>query len=197
MLLSLKLLQLCINGFCICVKCGSASKEKFCLIIVLTCVKIACKSFNTALGGNSMKVVIQRVSKAEVKVDGEAVGKIDKGFMIFFGVGTGDTDADCARLAEKISKLRIFEDENGKTNLSLKDVSGQILSISQFTLLADCSHGNRPSFINAAPPQEANRLYELFNSEFRARGLHVETGIFGADMKVTLLNDGPFTIILE
>ena len=196
MLLSLKLLQLCINGFCICVKCGSASKGKFCLIIVLTCVKIACESF-CKLGGGQMKIVIQRVSDACVKVAGEVVGSIEKGFVILFGVGQGDSEADCTRLAEKISKLRIFEDDAGKTNLSLKDVSGRVLSISQFTLLADCSHGNRPSFINAAPPEQAKKLYELFNSELRARGLDVETGIFGADMKVSLTNDGPFTVILE
>lgn len=144
-----------------------------------------------------MKIVIQRVAHAQTVVDGRIVSKIQKGFLILFGAGIGDTDADCVRLAEKISKLRIFEDENGKTNLSIKDAGGEIMSVSQFTLLADCSHGNRPSFTKAAPPQEANRLYELFNSELRARGLHVETGIFGADMKVTLLNDGPFTIVLE
>lgn len=144
-----------------------------------------------------MKIIIQRVLEAQVRVEGETTGSIGKGYLILFGAGQGDCDADCVRLAEKISKLRIFEDENGKTNLSIKDVGGQILSVSQFTLLADCTHGNRPSFTNAAPPQEANRLYELFNEELRRRGLHVETGIFGADMKVSLLNDGPFTVVLE
>ena len=109
----------------------------------------------------------------------------------------GDTDEDSRRLADKISKLRIFEDENGKTNLSIFDVGGEVLSVSQFTLLADCSHGNRPSFTKAAKPQEANRLYELFNSELRAKGLNVQTGVFGADMKVGLINDGPFTVVLE
>lgn len=144
-----------------------------------------------------MKIIIQRVLKASVEVGGETVGSIDKGFLILFGAAVNDTEADCVRLAEKISKLRIFEDENGKTNLGIKDVGGKILSVSQFTLLADCSHGNRPSFINAARPETAVPLYEKFNDELRKHGLHVETGIFGADMKVELINDGPFTVILE
>lgn len=144
-----------------------------------------------------MKIIIQRVLKASVDVGGETVGSIDKGFLILFGAAVNDTEADCVRLAEKISKLRIFEDENGKTNLGIKDVGGEILSVSQFTLLADCSHGNRPSFINAARPETAVPLYEKFNDELRKHGLHVETGIFGADMKVELINDGPFTVILE
>lgn len=144
-----------------------------------------------------MKIIIQRVLEAKVEVGGEITGKIGKGFLILFGAASGDTDGDCSRLAEKISKLRIFEDENGKTNLSINQVGGDILSVSQFTLLADCSHGNRPSFTNAAPPDEANRLYKLFNSELRAKGIKVETGIFGADMKVSLINDGPFTVALE
>lgn len=144
-----------------------------------------------------MKIVIQRVLQAQVEVAGEVVGKIGKGYLILFGAAQGDTDENAVRLAEKISKLRIFEDGNGKTNLSVFDVGGEVLSVSQFTLLADCSHGNRPSFTNAAKPDEANRLYELFNSELRAKGLKVETGIFGADMKVTLVNDGPFTVVVE
>ncbi|MCD7890085.1 MAG: D-tyrosyl-tRNA(Tyr) deacylase [Oscillospiraceae bacterium] len=143
-----------------------------------------------------MKVVIQRVNHASVTVDGEIKGRIGKGFLILFGAEPDDNDEGCAKLAEKISKLRIFEDGNGKTNLSIKDVSGDILSVSQFTLLADCSHGNRPSFIGAAKPDEANRLYERFNSELRARGIKVETGVFGAHMTVDLENDGPFTIVL-
>ncbi len=143
-----------------------------------------------------MKTVIQRVNHASVKVDGEVTGSIEKGFLILFGAEPEDTDEDCTKLAEKISKLRIFEDENGKTNLSIKDVGGDILSVSQFTLLADCSHGNRPSFIGAAKPDEANRLYEKFNSELRLRGIKVETGVFGAHMIVELENDGPFTIVL-
>ncbi len=143
-----------------------------------------------------MKTVIQRVNRASVTVEGEIRGSIGKGFLILFGAEPEDTDEDCSKLAEKISKLRIFEDENGKTNLSIKDVGGDILSVSQFTLLADCSHGNRPSFIGAAKPDEANRLYEKFNEELRARGLKVETGVFGAHMIVELENDGPFTIVL-
>lgn len=144
-----------------------------------------------------MKIVIQRVLSASVEVGGKIVGKISKGYLILFGAGASDTEADCVRLAEKISKLRIFEDENGKTNLGIKDVSGEILSVSQFTLLADCSHGNRPSFISAARPEIAVPLYEKFNDELRKHGLKVETGIFGADMKVSLVNDGPFTIVIE
>ncbi len=143
-----------------------------------------------------MKTVIQRVNRASVTVEGEIKGSIGKGFLILFGAEPEDTDEDCSKLAEKISKLRIFEDENGKTNLSIKDVGGDILSVSQFTLLADCSHGNRPSFIGAAKPDEANRLYEKFNEELRARGIKVETGVFGAHMIVELENDGPFTIVL-
>lgn len=144
-----------------------------------------------------MKIVIQRVLSAKVEVKGEVTGKIGRGYLILFGAAAGDTPNDAKRLAAKISKLRIFEDENGKTNLSIKDVSGNILSVSQFTLLADCSHGNRPSFINAAPPEQANELYELFNDELRSCDIKVETGIFGADMKVSLINDGPFTVMLE
>ncbi|MCD7772317.1 MAG: D-tyrosyl-tRNA(Tyr) deacylase [Oscillospiraceae bacterium] len=143
-----------------------------------------------------MKTVIQRVNRASVTVDGNVVGKIERGFLVLFGAEPTDTDDDCVKLAEKISKLRIFEDENGKTNLSIKDVRGDILSVSQFTLLADCSHGNRPSFIGAAKPDEANRLYEKFNEELRLRGIKVETGVFGAHMTVNLENDGPFTIVL-
>ena len=144
-----------------------------------------------------MKLVIQRVQEASVEVENKIVGKISKGFLILFGAGVNDTDADCVRLAEKVAKLRIFEDENGKTNLDLKAVDGEILCISQFTLLADCSHGNRPSFVNAAPANEANRLYELFMKLLAEKGFKVEKGVFGADMKVRLLNDGPFTIVLD
>ena len=143
-----------------------------------------------------MKTVIQRVNHASVTVEGKVVGSIGKGFLILFGAEPTDTDDDCVKLAEKISKLRIFEDENGKTNLSIRDVGGDILSVSQFTLLADCSHGNRPSFIGAAKPDEANRLYEKFNEELRLRDIKVETGVFGAHMTVDLENDGPFTIVL-
>lgn len=144
-----------------------------------------------------MKLVIQRVQEASVEVENKIVGKIGKGFLVLFGASANDTESDCVRLAEKVAKLRIFEDENGKTNLDLKAVDGEILCISQFTLLADCSHGNRPSFVNAAPANEANRLYELFMKLLDEKGFKVEKGIFGADMKVRLLNDGPFTIALD
>lgn len=144
-----------------------------------------------------MKTVIQRVTRASVTVDGEVKGKIGKGFLILLGVGKDDTEKECDKLVEKISKLRIFEDENGKTNLSISDVGGKMLIISQFTLYADCSHGNRPSFINAGAPNEANRLYEYFCDKIHAKGIHVDKGVFGADMKVELLNDGPFTICLS
>ena len=114
-----------------------------------------------------MKAIIQRVTQASVTVDGEIVGEIGKGYMILFGAAQGDTDADCEKLADKVSKLRIFSDENGKTNLSINDVGGDMLIVSQFTLLADCHHGNRPSFIGAGKPDEADRLYELFKAKCR------------------------------
>lgn len=144
-----------------------------------------------------MKVVIQRVSNASVEVDGNTVGKIGKGFLLFVGVVNGDTEAEAVLVAEKISKMRIFEDENGKMNLSLNDVGGSILSISQFTLCADCRRGNRPDYMDAAPPKEADGLYRFFNKYLEDKGITVEKGIFGADMKVSLLNDGPVTIILD
>ena len=144
-----------------------------------------------------MKVVIQRVSNASVEVDGNTVGKIGKGFLLFVGVVNGDTEAEAVLVAEKISKMRIFEDENGKMNLSLNDVGGSILSISQFTLCADCRRGNRPDYMDAAPPKEADGLYRFFNRYLEDKGITVEKGIFGADMKVSLLNDGPVTIILD
>lgn len=144
-----------------------------------------------------MKLVIQRVSAASVTIDGVCKGKIGKGFLVLFGVGSEDTKEMADKLAEKMIKLRIFEDENGKTNLSLAQVNGELLVISQFTLYADCAHGNRPSFINAGSPAMANELYEYFVEKCRESGLKVETGEFGADMKVSLLNDGPFTILLD
>lgn len=144
-----------------------------------------------------MKIVLQRVTSASVKVDGNTVGKIDKGFLILFGVGQDDTEEECRRLADKISGLRIFSDENDKINLDLESVGGSLLVVPQFTLYADCRKGNRPNFIQAAKPDEANRLYEYFVEYLRSKGKHVETGSFGADMKVELLNDGPFTLILE
>ncbi len=144
-----------------------------------------------------MKAVIQRVTRASVTVDGDIVGKIGKGYLVLFGVGDGDTKADCDRLAAKLIKLRIFEDENGKTNLSIGDVGGEMLIVSQFTLYADCSHGNRPSFTSAGKPDLANGLYEYFCEKVSESGINVQRGVFGADMKVELLNDGPFTVILE
>ncbi|MBQ8623961.1 MAG: D-tyrosyl-tRNA(Tyr) deacylase [Oscillospiraceae bacterium] len=144
-----------------------------------------------------MKAVVQRVTRASVSVDGEIVGKIGKGYLVLLGVGEGDDKPECDRLAAKLVKLRIFEDCNGKTNLSICDVGGEMLIVSQFTLYADCSHGNRPSFTNAAKPDVANELYEYFCKKVSEAGINVQKGIFGADMKVDLLNDGPFTVILE
>ena len=144
-----------------------------------------------------MKAVIQRVSHASVTVDGEITGEIGCGFMILLGVAQGDTEADCEKLADKISKLRIFPDENGKTNLSINDVGGDMLIVSQFTLLADCHHGNRPSFINAGAPDLANDLYEYIIDSCKAVIPNVQTGVFGADMAVSIENQGPFTIILD
>lgn len=145
-----------------------------------------------------MKLVIQRVTKASVEIDGSIVGKIDKGYMVLFGACNEDTKEEVDRLIKKMVGLRIFEDNEGKTNLSLKDVEGSILFVSQFTLYADCRKGNRPSFVNAGSPEHANELYEYAISKLRNEyGVHTETGSFGADMKVSLVNDGPFTIILE
>lgn len=145
-----------------------------------------------------MKAVIQRVANAAVEVGGETVGKCGKGFMILLGVMQGDTKADADKLAKKIANLRIFEDENVKMNLSALDIGAEMLVVSQFTLCADCSHGRRPSFTPAAPPKEANGLYEYFTSRLKEAGInHVENGVFGADMQVSLVNDGPVTIILN
>lgn len=144
-----------------------------------------------------MKFVIQRVNHAEVKVNGETVGKIGKGFLVLIGVGRGDTREDADWYLKKLLGLRIFEDENGKTNLALKDVDGELLLISQFTLYADCKKGNRPSFIKAGNPELANSLYEYIIAACKKELPVVETGSFGADMKVELMNDGPFTIVLD
>ena len=144
-----------------------------------------------------MKIVVQRVEHASVTVDGETVGKIGKGYLVLLGVGADDTEAECERLSAKLINLRIFSDSEGKTNLSLKGVNGELLIISQFTLYADCRKGNRPNFLLAKKPDEAERLYEYF-AELCAKEIPVvQKGVFGADMKVELLNDGPFTIILE
>ncbi len=144
-----------------------------------------------------MKAVIQRVSHASVTVDNEICGKINNGLLVFLGVGLGDTEKDCIRIADKLIKLRIFSDENDKINLSLKDVDGELLIVSQFTLYADCRKGNRPNFTQAGKPDDAERLYNFFVEYCKKNVPIVQTGIFGADMKVQLLNDGPFTIILE
>ena len=143
-----------------------------------------------------MKIVIQRVARASVKVDGRITGQIEKGLLIFLGVEEADTDDMLQKYVDKIIKLRIFEDENGKTNKALNDVNGSLLVVSQFTLCADCSHGNRPGFTGAKEPGEANRMYEKFIELCKEQTAIVERGEFGADMKVELLNDGPFTILL-
>ena len=145
-----------------------------------------------------MRVVVQRCSRAAVRVDGQTIGEIGKGFMLLVGFCHEDTPAEVEFLAKKVAGMRVFEDDEGKMNLSLADVSGEILSISQFTLYGDARKGNRPSFIHAARPDVAEPLYNLFNQILREQyGLHVETGIFGADMKVDFVNDGPVTILLE
>lgn len=144
-----------------------------------------------------MRLVIQRVLNANVKVNGEVTGKIGKGFLVLLGAGMNDTKEIAEKMADKMMRLRIFSDENDKTNLSIQDVGGEILVVSQFTLYADCRKGNRPSFTNAGKPQEANALYEYFMEYCRKTIPVVESGVFGADMKVELCNDGPFTIVLD
>ena len=145
-----------------------------------------------------MRAVIQRVLSSEVSVDGKTVGKIDKGYNVLLGVMQGDTSEQAKLLARKIADLRVFEDENGKMNLGIKEVNGRVLAISQFTLCADLKKGNRPSFFPSAPPEEANKLYEEFCGYLLENGIEkVEKGIFGADMKVTIINDGPVTIIMD
>lgn len=144
-----------------------------------------------------MKFVIQRVKNAQVNIDNKTVGKIDNGFLVLIGITHTDTREIADYLVKKLINLRIFEDEKGKMNLSLNDINGSLLLVSQFTLYADCSGGNRPSFIEAAKPEIANELYEYIIGECKKKIDKVETGIFGADMKVSLINDGPVTIILE
>jgi D-tyrosyl-tRNA(Tyr) deacylase len=144
-----------------------------------------------------MKAVIQRVQRASVSIDGNIVGQIGKGYMVLLGVGHEDDESVADRIVKKMINLRIFADENGKTNLSLKDVNGELLVVSQFTLYADTRHGNRPGFTTAAKPEQANALYEYFVARCKEQIAQVETGEFGADMQVELINDGPFTIILE
>lgn len=144
-----------------------------------------------------MKIVLQRVSRAKVTVDGELTGEIGKGLLLLVGVGPEDTEESASRLAEKIGRLRIFDDADDKTNLSLRDVGGEILAVSQFTLYADCRKGNRPSFTGAAKPEPAEALYNYFVDCCRKQGFTTACGRFGADMQVELCNDGPFTLILE
>lgn len=143
-----------------------------------------------------MKLVIQRVTEASVTVDEKIVGEIGLGYLVLLGVGEEDTEETAAKLADKLVKLRIFSDENGKTNLSIKDVDGEVLVISQFTLYADCKK-NRPSFCHAGKPELAEHLYEYFMEQLRPQVTNVEHGIFGAEMQVRLCNDGPFTVLLE
>ncbi|MGJ3920580.1 D-aminoacyl-tRNA deacylase [Limosilactobacillus mucosae] len=144
-----------------------------------------------------MRVVLQRVNHAAVRIDGETVGQIQKGYLLLVGLAPEDTDEQLDWMVHKIVNLRVFEDENGKLNRALADVNGEILSISQFTLYADVKRGNRPGFSKAAKPEIAAPLYDRFNEKLRQAGVHVETGRFGADMKVELENDGPVTILYE
>lgn len=144
-----------------------------------------------------MRAVVQRVSSARVEVDGEVTGAIGRGLLVLLGVGQGDVDKQAAWLAGKIAGLRIFEDADGKMNLSVQDIGGSVLVVSQFTLYADCRKGRRPSFTEAAPPDVADRLYQVFVSHLRALGVPVETGVFQAHMDVHLVNEGPVTIIVE
>lgn len=144
-----------------------------------------------------MRAVIQRVKYSSLKVNGEVISQINQGFMVLLGVKVGDGEDEAIKIARKISGMRIFEDENEKMNLSLKDVGGEILLVSQFTLYADCKHGNRPGFTDAERPEKANSLYLKVKQYLENDGQVVKTGVFGADMKIELLNDGPVTIILD
>lgn len=144
-----------------------------------------------------MKIVVQRVKNASVCIDGNISGKINEGFLVLLGIESTDSKQDVDYLVHKLVNLRIFSDENDKMNLSLKDVNGELLIVSQFTLYADCAHGNRPSFVKAAKPDIAIPLYKYFIAECKKQISVVQTGIFGADMKVSLLNDGPVTIIID
>jgi D-tyrosyl-tRNA(Tyr) deacylase len=144
-----------------------------------------------------MRAVLQRVSRASVEVEGQIIGRIGVGWLVLLGVAKGDSDEDADKLADKVVGLRAFEDEAGKMNLNVADVGGAVLVVSQFTLLGDCRGGRRPSFIDAADPVDAERLYLRFAEKVRALGLVVETGKFRADMKVDLLNDGPVTLLLD
>ena len=145
-----------------------------------------------------MRAVVQRVTSSKVEVDGKIVGAIDKGFLVLLGVMDGDTNEDAALLARKVASHRVFEDENGKMNLELSEINGSVLAVSQFTLCADVKKGNRPSFTPSASPEKAEELYEFFCGELKTSGIStVEKGVFGADMRVSLINDGPVTIIYD
>lgn len=144
-----------------------------------------------------MRAVIQRVLESSVTVEGQLVGAINKGLMVLLGVEEGDSEKEVQYMVDKIIGLRIFEDEEGKMNHSIQEVDGELLAVSQFTLMGDARKGRRPSYSNAARPEEANRLYELFVTGIREKGTKVETGVFQADMKVSLVNDGPVTILLD
>jgi len=147
--------------------------------------------------GGDMRALLQRVTEARVTVDGEVVGAVGPGLLVLLGVGQGDTDADAAWLADRVAGLRIFEDDAGKMNRSLLDTHRAALVVSQFTLHADTRKGRRPSFIGAAPPEEARRLYERFSAELERLGVHVQLGVFAAQMQVALVNDGPVTLLLD
>lgn len=144
-----------------------------------------------------MKFVIQNVLNASVSVDKKIVGQINQGYVVFIGISNDDNEETANKMIQKMLNLRIFQDENGKTNLSLEQISGELLLISQFTLYADCKHGNRPSFIKAGKPEHAQKLYNYIIEQCKMKVSNVQTGIFGADMKVSLTNDGPFTIVLD
>ena len=144
-----------------------------------------------------MRLVVQKVSQSSVKIEGEIVGAIDKGYMVLVGIANGDDELLVEKMVDKLVNLRIFEDENDKLNLSLLDVGGSVLSISQFTLYANCKKGRRPSFIDAAKPDISSPLYDFFNKKLEEKGINVERGVFGAMMEVSLINDGPVTIILD
>lgn len=144
-----------------------------------------------------MRLVVQKVSQSSVKIEGEIVGAIDKGYMVLVGITNGDDELLVEKMVDKLVNLRIFEDENDKLNLSLLDVGGSVLSISQFTLYANCKKGRRPSFIDAAKPDISSPLYDFFNKKLEEKGINVERGVFGSMMEVSLINDGPVTIILD
>ena len=144
-----------------------------------------------------MRTILQRVSSASVVIDGKCVGQIDQGYLVLAGFTHDDTESDIDYMVEKVKNLRVFSDDDGNMNRSLLEVHGKILSVSQFTLYADARKGRRPSFINAMHPEQATKMYDLWNEKLRQAGIEVQTGVFGADMKVTLTNDGPVTICLE